>query len=195
MTTPRSALFVIDIQKDLASDPKTQIPHAERICRAGVDILSSVRAIETNPKPVIVFVQHEESPESGPLVKGSDPWKLVFENDPSEASERLVSKDQRDTFKSNPGLADQLKSEGIEQIFAFGIQSECCVLETCKGALEAGFRVTLLQGAHSTYDTETKTALQLEKMVEDELVALGASVSPWESTIAEWRDNRDLVSV
>ncbi|KAG5656880.1 hypothetical protein KAF25_011049 [Fusarium avenaceum] len=195
MTTPRSALFVIDIQKDLASDPKTQIPHAERIRRAGVDILSAVRGIETNPKPVIVFVQHEESPDRGPLVKGSDPWKLVFENDPSKTNERLVSKNQRDTFKSNPGLADQLKSEGVEHIVAFGIQSECCVLETCKGALEAGFRVTILHGAHSTYDTETKTALQLEKVVEDELAALGVSVSPWESTIAEWKDSGDLVSV
>lgn len=68
-------------------------------------------------------------------------------------------------------------------------------METCKGALEAGFRVTLLHGAHSTYDTETKTALQLEQVVEDELAALGVSVSPWESTIAEWRDKRDLVPV
>jgi hypothetical protein len=65
-------------------------------------------------------------------------------------------------------------------------------LETCKGALEAGFRVTLLHGAHSTYDTETRTALQLEQVVEDELVALGASVSPWESVIAEWRDTENL---
>jgi nicotinamidase-related amidase len=95
MTTPRSALFVIDIQKDLVSDPKTQIPHAERICRAGVDILSSVRGIKTNPKPLVVFVQHEESPERGPLVKGTEPWKLFFENDPSNARERLVSKNQR----------------------------------------------------------------------------------------------------
>jgi nicotinamidase-related amidase len=95
MTTPRSALFVIDIQKYLASNPKTQIPHAERICRAGVDILSSVRGIKTNPTPLIVFVQHEESPDRGPLVKGTDSWKLVFENDPSKARERLVSKNQR----------------------------------------------------------------------------------------------------
>lgn len=95
MTTPRTALFVIDIQKDLALDPKTQIPHAERIRHAGAEILSSFRSIRSNLKPVIVFVQHEESPDRGPLVKGSDPWKLVFENDPSRTNERLVSKDQR----------------------------------------------------------------------------------------------------
>ncbi|KAJ4247719.1 hypothetical protein NW762_012927 [Fusarium torreyae] len=192
MTISNIALFVIDIQKDLACDPTTRIPHSERILGAGEDILRIVRNIATNPKPLLVFVQHEEEPESGPLVRGTEPWKLCFENDPNNAREVLVSKNQRDAFKSNSGLADQMRSEGIEHIVAFGIQSECCVVSTCKGALEAGFRVTLLQGAHSTYDTEGKTALEIELEVESELKALGASVVPWEIAVAKWRDTGDL---
>ncbi|KAF5676894.1 KGD2-2-oxoglutarate dehydrogenase complex E2 component [Fusarium heterosporum] len=173
MNASRSAFFVIDIQKDLAHDPKTRIPDAERIIYAGENILKFLRGITTFPKPLIVFVQHEEMPDKGPLVKGTEPWKLCFENDP------------RDTFKSNPNLADYLKSEGIEQIIAFGIQSECCVLETCKGALQAGFGVTLLNGAHSTYNSTEKSALQIEQDVEEELVALGASVRPWRHVISQ----------
>ncbi|KAF5541457.1 KGD2-2-oxoglutarate dehydrogenase complex E2 component [Fusarium napiforme] len=183
---PVSALFVIDIQKDLASDDKTEIPLAERIRNAGEQILEVARGIAADPKPIIVFVQHEESPESGPLVKGSKPWELVFENDLNNPRELLVSKNQRDTFKSNPDLAGLLRSKGIQHIVAFGIQSECCVLETCKGALEAGFRVTLLQGAHSTYDTESNQAAQIEQDVENELKALGASVTPWQTAIGQW---------
>ncbi|EMT66860.1 hypothetical protein FOC4_g10003395 [Fusarium odoratissimum] len=186
MSVPVSALFVIDIQKDLASDDKTEIPHAERIRDAGEQILEVARGIAADPKPIIVFVQHEESPESGPLVKGSKPWELVFENDPNNTRELLVSKNQRDTFKSNPDLAGLLRSKGIQHIVAFGIQSECCVLETCKGALEAGFRVTLLQGAHSTYDTKNKQAVQIEEDVENELKVLGASVTPWQTAIGQW---------
>ncbi|EGU85360.1 hypothetical protein HZS61_013883 [Fusarium oxysporum f. sp. conglutinans] len=186
MSVPVSALFVIDIQKDLASDDKTEIPHAERIRDAGEQILEVARGIAADPKPIIVFVQHEESPESGPLVKGSKPWELVFENDPNNTRELLVSKNQRDTFKSNPDLAGLLRSKGIQHIVAFGIQSECCVLETCKGALEAGFRVTLLQGAHSTYDTKNKQAVQIEEHVENELKVLGASVTPWQTAIGQW---------
>ncbi|KAF5682628.1 2-oxoglutarate dehydrogenase E2 component (dihydrolipoamide succinyltransferase) [Fusarium denticulatum] len=186
MSIPVSALFVIDIQKDLASDDKAEIPHAERIRDAGEQILEVARGIAADPKPIIVFVQHEESPESGPLVKGSKPWELVFENDLNNPRELLVSKIQRDTFKSNPDLAGLLRSKGIQHIVAFGIQSECCVLETCKGALEAGFRVTLLQGAHSTYDTENKQAVQIEQDVENELKALGASVTPWQTAISQW---------
>ncbi|KAF9766311.1 hypothetical protein IL306_001302 [Fusarium sp. DS 682] len=192
MTTPMSALFVIDIQKDLASDAKTEIPHAERIRDAGEQILRVARGIPTNPKPIIVFVQHEESPESGPLVKGSKPWELVFKNDPNNARELLVSKNQRDTFKSNPDLIGLLKSKGVQHIVAFGIQSECCVLETCKGALEAGLRVTLLQGAHSTYDTEDKTALEIEEDVENALKALGASVTSWETALGQWASTEVL---
>ncbi|KAG7416968.1 hypothetical protein LZL87_009386 [Fusarium oxysporum] len=186
MSVPVSALFVIDIQKDLASDDKTEIPHAERIRDAGEQILEVARGIAADPKPIIVFVQHEESPESGPLVKGSKPWELVFQNDPNNTRELLVSKNQRDTFKANPDLAGLLRSKCIQHIVAFGIQSECCVLETCKGALEAGFRVTLLQGAHSTYDTKNKEAVQIEEDVENELKALGASVTPWQTAIGQW---------
>jgi nicotinamidase-related amidase len=96
MSVPVSALFVIDIQKDLASDDKTEIPHAERIRDAGEQILEVARGIAADPKPIIVFVQHEESPESGPLVKGSKPWELVFGNDLDNPRELLVTKNQRD---------------------------------------------------------------------------------------------------
>jgi nicotinamidase-related amidase len=62
---------------------------------------------------------------------------------------------------------------------AFGIQSECCVLSTCKGALAAGLKVTLLQGAHSTYDVESRKAEDIEKEVGEELKYKGADVIPW----------------
>ena len=85
-----------------------------------------------------------------------------------------------DTFESNPELASQLKTEGVDTVVAFGIQSECCVRSTCLGALEAGFKVVLLQGAHSTYDADGKRAGEIEKHVEEELRASGVTVIPWE---------------
>ena len=90
-----TALFVIDIQNDLATDPGTKIPHSERIRAAGEKILSAARAakdvLQSGPS-TIVFVQHEEKPESGPLVRGSEPWKLVFEPHPGASTEQLVAK-------------------------------------------------------------------------------------------------------
>jgi nicotinamidase-related amidase len=90
-----------------------------------------------------------------------------------------------DTFESNPGLAERLKREGITSIVALGIQSECCVLSTCKGALAAGFEVTLLHGAHSTYDSDAKTALEIEGEAEAELERAGAKIVPWQDVIVD----------
>ncbi|KAL2179647.1 Isochorismatase-like protein [Thermothelomyces heterothallicus CBS 202.75] len=189
-----AALFVIDVQNDLATDPATRIPHASRINTSGEKIIAAARAAlqqaENNNSSsrleTIVFVQHEEKPEDGTLVRGSDPWKLVFEPLPGDARERLVAKWTRDTFESNPDLASELKASGIEEIIAFGIQSECCVESTCAGALAAGFRVTLLSGAHSTYGNGAKKAEELEHEVEERLRLKGARVVPWEELVASW---------
>jgi nicotinamidase-related amidase len=89
-----------------------------------------------------------------------------------------------DTFESNPNLAAELKERNVGTIVAFGIQSECCVLSTCRGALAAGFNVVVLKGAHSTYDTGEKTALEIEAEVEDMLEMEGARVLRYE----EWVD-------
>lgn len=86
-----------------------------------------------------------------------------------------------DTFESNPQLADQLKAEGVEEIVAFGIQSECCVQSTCEGALAAGFKVVLLRGAHSTYDMGSRKAEEIEREVEEKLRKQGAEIIPWDT--------------
>ncbi len=103
-STPRQrrALFVIDIQNELAADASTKIPHAERIKLAGNAILNTVRGIIDDarrshelPPFVIVVVQHEEPPEEGTLVRNTDPWKVVFEPRQDVDDEWLVAKTTR----------------------------------------------------------------------------------------------------
>lgn len=87
-----------------------------------------------------------------------------------------------DTFESNPSLADELKNQRVATIVAFGVQSEACVRATCRGAVNAGFAVVLLQGAHSTYDnTDTgESAEDIERAVEQELQSIGVQIVPWD---------------
>ena len=108
----RTALFVIDIQNDLAGDLETQIPHASRVCSAGQSILEKARAktdlvrLEGNQSPtVIVFVQHEEKPGDGPLVRGSRPWELVFRPREKDEDELLVAK-----TVGKPGYSDTIRN-------------------------------------------------------------------------------------
>ncbi|KAK4097291.1 Isochorismatase hydrolase [Parathielavia hyrcaniae] len=188
-----AALFVIDIQNDLATDPGTRVPHAERITAVGESILRTARAaLEKETLGGIVFVQHEEVPEDGTLVRGSEPWKLVFEPRAGASQERLVHKSTRDTFASNSDLASELKASGISHIIAFGIQSECCVESTCNGALNAGFEVTLLSGAHSTYHNAEKTAEDIEREVEDRLQMRGAQVVQWTEAVIMWEKGSQI---
>ena len=86
-----------------------------------------------------------------------------------------------DTFVSNPRLADELRARDVGTIVAFGIQSECCVLSTSLGALSEGFEVVLLSGAHSTYDQDGKTAVLIEREVEDALKGEGAKILDWDA--------------
>ena len=99
---PSTALFVVDIQNELANDANTEIPHAGRIRGAGGLILNkaraaidSARAAERKPDLCLVFVQHEEKPGDGELVSGSTPWQLVFPARAGDETERLVHKDVR----------------------------------------------------------------------------------------------------
>ena len=100
---PKTALFVIDIQNEMAGVGfSTIIPHAERIRAAATEILKRARnAVDTahkenkSPPLVLVFVQHEEPPGTGGgLIRDTEPWKLVFNPREGEGvpAERLVAK-------------------------------------------------------------------------------------------------------
>lgn len=95
----RTALFVIDVQNGLANST-TEIPQAPRIRQAAETILKSVRGNVSHVKrPEVFIVQHEESPESGDLVRDSEPWKLVFS---PLGDERLVSKHTCTSYVAHP---------------------------------------------------------------------------------------------
>ena len=94
----RSALFVIDIQKELVGNSATEIPTADRLREAVTALLERARkAIDASrtdgktPPLEIVFVQHEEDSPEG-LMRGSQQWELFFEPRKDDQYERLVAK-------------------------------------------------------------------------------------------------------
>jgi len=98
----RTALFIIDIQHDLATDLATRIPHAARLLDAADRVIASTRRQldtlraasppQSASRPLLVFVQHSEDPSSGPLVEGSEAWRLVFNPREGDEDEVLVGK-------------------------------------------------------------------------------------------------------
>ena len=93
----KTALFVIDIQDEMALNPDTRIPHATRIRDAGDALIrrarkhvDQARSNGEDPSLELVFVQHDEI--DGTLLKGSKPWELVFSPRAANDQERLVAK-------------------------------------------------------------------------------------------------------
>lgn len=103
MAPPKTALFVIDIQHALAVDPKEKIPHSERLVAAAQEIVNTARSVSAasaQDPALIVFVQHEEPPESQGLVNGTEGWKLVLPPNDGAANEWLVAKTTRNKHYS-----------------------------------------------------------------------------------------------
>ena len=89
------------------------------------------------------------------------------------------------TFESNIQLAQELRHQGITQLAVTGVQSDYCVRSSILGAIASGFDaqdITLLRGAHSTFDDASagKSNLQIKKDVEEEVAALGVRLGEWQ---------------
>jgi len=119
----------------------------------------------------IVHVQND-APEGELDAPGGPFWPVMIE---PVGDEWLVNKTTKDTFETNPDLADRLRAAGIDELELVGCQSENCVRSTALGARAEGFKVTLPPGLHGTYDESTftgkpgKTALEYIAEVQAEI--------------------------
>jgi nicotinamidase-related amidase len=93
------ALFVVDIQNELIADPDTRIPNSKHIIKATEEILKVSRSILDSYESsnsllpwLIVFVQHEESPSEGTMLRGSKSWELFFPPRSNRQDEIVVAK-------------------------------------------------------------------------------------------------------
>lgn len=59
--------------------------------------------------------------------------------------------------------------------------------ETALGALAAGFNVTILEDAHSTYNAGDATALEIEKEVEELIQSRGGKSMPYKAALETWK--------
>lgn len=195
MSKPTTAFFVIDVQRDLAQDPKTAVPDASTICHT---ISSSIEHARATESIRVIFVQHDDTEEGEALYPGTEGWKLVFEPRGEQewlyrktVGEYCISKNPRimfqgklmykgDVFTSNPDLAARLRSEGIAKLVICGVQTDFCVRASSLGAIRAGFEdVIVLAGAHSTYPNGGRSLEEIKKEVEGQLENLGVKVLLW----------------
>ena len=149
-------------------------PDANPLLRAIGDRILKAR----DAGELVIHVQND-GPEDEEDAPGLPMWELVFS---PTAQELVVRKTTMNVFESNPELAAELRSRGIDQLEMIGVQSELCLRSSALGALENGFKISVPEGLHSTYDgghpgaTEGPSASEQRREVQSELEAAMANL-------------------
>jgi nicotinamidase-related amidase len=159
----KTALLVIDVQEGLFTRP-TPIYRADEFLRKVNNLMDRARAAGV---PVI-FIQHANE---NTLVRDTPEWQLHPQIQPL-TGEPIVHKLQGNAFLDTD-LADILRERQAGHLVLCGLVTHGCVKSTCLGALELGYRVTLVQDGHSSF---SKEAPQLIEEWNKKLGKLGAEL-------------------
>ena len=146
-----TALLVIDVQAGMF-DEEYPVYEGERLLTVLQDVIAKARAAGV---PVI-YVQHNE--DNG-LVHGTPAWEIHPAIAPL-AGDTVVQKHHPDSFQDTT-LQQVLEARGIRRLITCGIQTEMCVDTTTRRAYSLGYKVTLVQNAHSTWNSPGLTAEQI----------------------------------
>ena len=148
-----TALLIVDVQLGMFSENEP-IHNGDALLTTLGDLIARARAASV---PVI-YIQHSggEGHELNPSAPG---WPIHPAIAPAEG-EWVIHKRHPDSFQET-NLQHELEERGIKHLFVAGIQTEYCVDTTCRRAYSLGYDVTLVQDAHSTWDTENLKATQI----------------------------------
>jgi nicotinamidase-related amidase len=148
-----TALLIIDVQLGMFEESNPVYQSGELLATIN-DLITRARDADV---PVI-YVQH--SGGDGHLLEpGSPGWPIHPAVAPAKG-ELVIHKRHPDSFQGTD-LQRELGMRGIGHLVVAGIQTEYCVDTTCRRAYSLGYDVTLVQDAHSTWDTKYLKASQI----------------------------------
>jgi nicotinamidase-related amidase len=148
-----TVLLIIDVQLGTFAE-NDPVYNSDALLTTLGDLIARARAASV---PVI-YIQHSGG-ENHPLHPSAPGWPIHPAIAPAEG-EWVVHKRHPDSFQET-NLQHELEKRGIKHLIVAGIQTEYCVDTTCRRAYSLGYDVTLVQDAHSTWDTENLKASQI----------------------------------
>lgn len=165
----RAALLVIDVQRG-AFDGRLCPPMPD-----GDDLLSACRSAldwARQQRVPVFWVQHAEpgGPMDGP----------GFEIDPRldpAAEEPRFTKTVPNAFEET-SLAQTLQQAGRSQPILIGLQSDCCIEASARGALALGLKPWLVPDAHHTWPDRGLSAEALRDEISQQLAQAGVPLIP-----------------
>lgn len=157
-------LLLIDVQRNMLLPPHP-VPDALAVSSKIAEILERARRAGA----MVVHVRNNGGPDD-PDAPGTPGWELIHDVAGREA---VVDKHTPDAFAGTE-LGNLLAD--TSEVVIVGMQTEYCVRETSRAALQRGLAVLLAQGAHATYGDRNRTAAEIAAATEAELAQAGARI-------------------
>jgi len=155
MTSPsQSALLIIDVQNGMFSSPENQPHDGDALIQTINELIGKARDAECP----IVFVQHDGVGDH-PLIPGSKEHEILNALN-REPQDPVVRKTQCGSFNGT-NLLDVLHKQRIGHLVVCGLQTEYCVDTAIRSACDHGFKVTVAEKAHSTFNSESISAADI----------------------------------
>ncbi|EKE77804.1 cysteine hydrolase family protein [Gallaecimonas xiamenensis] len=138
----KAALLVVDVQNGVfgPSNP----PHLSEEVIVNINQLLDY-AISSEIK--IVFIQHQIP---GVLEPENDSWQLFSGLTVTDSSSK-IRKASPDAFYGTD-LKEVLDASGIEHVIICGYSTDFCIDRTAFSAASKGYKVTLIEDAHTTHN-------------------------------------------
>ncbi|KFY10474.1 hypothetical protein V491_07634 [Pseudogymnoascus sp. VKM F-3775] len=178
--SPNRILLVVDVQRALI-DPPNPVPGSTKILRNLEAVLARERA--ASPPTKVIWIRHGEEGDSE-FTPNTASWEIVqTELFRIQENEVVVDKTRGDSFYKT-SLASHIETAGFDpqslQLVIMGLQSDFCVQATVRSARARypSARVSLVHGAHGTYDDEEtgRSAEEVSEQIERELKAEGVII-------------------
>lgn len=147
------ALLIIDMQTGNFSD-------LDPIYK-GDELLNKVkRLIEKahSEKLLVIFIQNNGG-VGDPDEYGTPGWAIHSSISPIK-DDFIIQKHSPDSFYDTI-LHGELQNYNIEELYIAGLQTEVCIDTTCRRAFSLGYKITLVEDAHSTCDSSFLKAQQI----------------------------------
>ncbi|MDE4083599.1 isochorismatase family protein [Planococcus maritimus] len=136
------ALLVIDVQNGLVEKGN--------FLKELLLIERTIKEFQNNGDPVI-FMKHLDEEEQSPLYKNSD--SSAIHSSLEKYAKHIIEKQTPSSF-FNTDLSSLLEGMGVSHIFISGFNTEYCCMFTAIAAFDRGYKVTFLEDATATVNTE-----------------------------------------
>ena len=161
---PVSALVVIDIQEGTSGEVSGS-PGLKRQAEPFIQNVNKAIHKADSMQMLIVYIYHENTHwfanliSKGIMAKGAS--GTAIDKRVNVLTENIFSKDKTDGF-TNPKLDAFLRKNQVNHLYITGLDAAYCVNGTSRGALNRGYKVSIIQDAAISEKEETKEAMMIE---------------------------------